>query len=187
MRRNYRACVEKAEAKFPAVPVSAFSGKQTGPLKVSLLASARRPSTNAGSSKMRSTWIKSAVPLMAAMALIGCGDSEDGGSDGEEAAVRKVMTDLQEASRKGDGKRICTEIFTPKLASSVRTASKSKSCAKEVRTKTFSSKARINVEKVTVRDAANAQATIKEANGQTSNVFLVKQGGKWRVRGVRPA
>lgn len=29
--------MEKAEAKFPAVPVSAFSGKQTGPLKVSFV------------------------------------------------------------------------------------------------------------------------------------------------------
>ena len=35
---HYRACVEKAEAKFPAIPVSAFSGKQTGPLKVSFTA-----------------------------------------------------------------------------------------------------------------------------------------------------
>jgi hypothetical protein len=34
---HYRACVEKAEAKFPAVPVSAFTGKQTGPLKVSFV------------------------------------------------------------------------------------------------------------------------------------------------------
>ena len=34
---HYRGCVEKAQAKFPAVPVSAFAGKQTGPLKVSFV------------------------------------------------------------------------------------------------------------------------------------------------------
>lgn len=34
---HYRACVEKAEAKFPAVPVSAFTGRATGPLKVSFV------------------------------------------------------------------------------------------------------------------------------------------------------
>ena len=34
---HYRACVEQAEAKFPAVPVSAFGGKETGPLKVSFV------------------------------------------------------------------------------------------------------------------------------------------------------
>jgi hypothetical protein len=32
---NTRACVEKAEAQYPAVPVSAFTGRDTGPLKVS--------------------------------------------------------------------------------------------------------------------------------------------------------
>jgi hypothetical protein len=31
------SCVEKAEAKFPATPVSAFNGKATGPLKVSFV------------------------------------------------------------------------------------------------------------------------------------------------------
>ena len=140
---------------------------------------------------MRSLWIKSAVPLMAAVSLVGCGDSKDGGSEdkasADEQAVRKVMADLQTAAREGDGKQICTEIFTVKLAGSVRKASKSKSCAKEVKTKVFSPKAKINVKKVTVGNSGNARATITEANGKTSNVFLVKQGGKWRVRGVRPA
>jgi hypothetical protein len=32
-----RACVEEAAAKYPAVPVSAFSGRDTGPLKVSFV------------------------------------------------------------------------------------------------------------------------------------------------------
>ena len=31
------SCVDKAEAKFPATPVSAFNGKTTGPLKVSFV------------------------------------------------------------------------------------------------------------------------------------------------------
>jgi len=140
---------------------------------------------------MRLTSIKGAVPLMAAVAIVGCGDSNDGGSGGnasaDEQAVRKVMADLQTASREGDGKQICTEIFTVKLAGSVKKASKSKSCAKEVKTKVFSPKAKINVKKVTVGNSGNARATITEANGNTSNVFLVKQGGKWRVRAVRAA
>ena len=37
---HYRACVEKAAAKYPAVPVSAFVGKDksaVGPLKVSFV------------------------------------------------------------------------------------------------------------------------------------------------------
>jgi hypothetical protein len=32
---NTQACVAKANAQYPAVPVSAFTGRDTGPLKVS--------------------------------------------------------------------------------------------------------------------------------------------------------
>jgi hypothetical protein len=32
---RYRSCIARAEAQYPAVPVSAFTGRATGPLKVS--------------------------------------------------------------------------------------------------------------------------------------------------------
>jgi len=32
-----QTCLAKAQAKYPAVPVSAFSGRQTGPVKVSFI------------------------------------------------------------------------------------------------------------------------------------------------------
>jgi hypothetical protein len=32
---RYQSCIARAEAAFPAVPVSAFTGRTTGPLKVS--------------------------------------------------------------------------------------------------------------------------------------------------------
>ena len=32
---RYRGCIARAEAEFPAIPVSAFTGEATGPLKVS--------------------------------------------------------------------------------------------------------------------------------------------------------
>jgi hypothetical protein len=34
---HYRSCIAKAEARYPAVPVSAFTGRQTGPVKVSFV------------------------------------------------------------------------------------------------------------------------------------------------------
>ena len=37
MESHYRSCVAAAEARFPAVPVSAVNGEQTGPLKLSFL------------------------------------------------------------------------------------------------------------------------------------------------------
>jgi len=34
---RYRSCIARAEAQYPAVPVSAFTGRATGPLKVSFV------------------------------------------------------------------------------------------------------------------------------------------------------
>ena len=32
---RYRSCIARAEAEYPAIPVSSFTGEATGPLKVS--------------------------------------------------------------------------------------------------------------------------------------------------------
>ena len=131
------------------------------------------------------------------VALAGCGSgSKDTSGDQktdaankatDNTAVKQVMTDLQSASRAGDGKRICTQIFTPKLANSVTTSAKSGSCAREVRKNLFSRNAQIAVQNIDLPNAVNATAVIKEANGSTSTVFLVKQSGRWRIRSVAPA
>ena len=132
----------------------------------------------------------------AAVALAGCGSdssakktpaADTATKTADNTAVKQVMSDLQTASRAGDGKRICTQIFTPKLANSVTTSAKSGSCAKEVRKKLFSPKAQIAIQNIDLPNAANATAVIKEANGNTSTVSLVKQSGRWRIRGVGPA
>ena len=132
----------------------------------------------------------------AAVALAGCGSdssakktpaADTATKTADNTAVKQVMSDLQSASRAGDGKRICTQIFTPKLANSVTTSAKSGSCAREVRKKLFSRKARIAIQNIDLPNAANATAVIKEANGSTSTVFLVKQSGRWRIRSVGPA
>jgi len=144
----------------------------------------------------RLTGLTAAAVAVAATALAGCG----GGSSAAQkpagdtatraegsSAVKQVMADLQAASRAGDGKRICTQIFTPKLANAVTQSAASGSCAREVRKKLFSRKARITVQNVDVPNTANATATIKEANGNTSTAFLVRQSGRWRIRSVQPA
>ena len=94
------------------------------------------------------------------------------------------MSDLESASREGDGERICNQIFTPKLSNSVTRASTSGSCASEVKDKLFSPETKIEVENIDVPDEPNATATVKESNGNTSTVFLVKQSGRWRIRSV---
>jgi hypothetical protein len=124
------------------------------------------------------------------LVAVGCGGSDDDATSkpsGVETSVRKVLSGLQAAAVAGDGKRICTEIFTPKLAHSVATSSKSGSCAEEVRRNLFSPATRLTVQSVTVADDANATATVNEASRKTSTVFLVRQSGRWRIRSVQAA
>ena len=131
------------------------------------------------------TRIKTAGLLLVVGALgplAGCG-----GGDSDRDAVDKVLSNLESASRDGDGARICDEIFTPKLAASVSRSSDSGKCATEVKAKLFSPDAEIDVEKINVGDESSATATVKEANGNVSKVFLVKQDDQWRIRGVAPA
>lgn len=124
-----------------------------------------------------------------AMAVAGCGGSKDKPDPkaGESTAIRTVLHELQKASIAGDGALICNEVFTPKLANSVTRSAKSGSCAKEVRKNLFSPSTRLTVQAVSVADAANGTATVKEANGNTSTVFFVRQSGRWRIRGIQPA
>ncbi len=130
-----------------------------------------------------------------AVAFAGCGGKDSSADNqrqpdtkaADEAAVTKVLGQLQQASVAGDGRRICTQIFTPKLANSVTESAKSGSCAKEVKAKLFSPRTRLTVQDVTVTDPANATAIIKEATGNTSTVFFVRQSGRWRIRSVQPA
>jgi len=131
------------------------------------------------------SWFLAAAVLAA---LVGaCGDDSDSDGTSDAKAVAQVMTALNVASRAGDGERICGELFTPKLAKSVSTSSSSGACAVEVKAKLFSPEAKISVRNIDVPDEANASATVKEANGNVSRIFLVKQSGQWRIRGVAPA
>ena len=126
------------------------------------------------------------IALALAAPAVGCGGGDDDG-EADQDAVQQVMQDLQAASRDGDGERICNQIFTPKLSDSVTRESDSGSCAAEVKAKLFSPETEIEVQNVNVPDDANATATVREANGNTSTVFLVKQSGRWRIRSVTPA
>jgi hypothetical protein len=131
-----------------------------------------------------------ALLAVSALAAGGCGGSDGNATakrSGEETAVRKALSNLQAAAVAGNGKRICTDIFTPKLANSVTSSSKSGSCAKEVRRNLFSPTTRLTVQSVTVADKANATAKVKEASGKMSTVFFVRQSGLWRIRSVQAA
>lgn len=130
------------------------------------------------------------LAMSASLAVGGCGGSDDdtaGQPSRDETSVRRLLSDLQTAAVAGDGKRICTQIFTPKLAQSVAASSKSGSCPEEVRRNLFSPATRLTVQNVKIADEATATATVQEASRRTSRVFLVRQSGRWRIRSVQPA
>jgi hypothetical protein len=139
----------------------------------------------------RGVAVRVAAVACVAAGLPGCGGGEakkpPPPGDTERAAVKRVLADLQAASRAGQGKRICNDIFTVKLANSVTRSSKSGSCAREVRNNLFSRQTQITVQRIDMGTASDATATVTEQNGNTSKVFLVKQAGQWRIRGVQPA
>jgi hypothetical protein len=128
--------------------------------------------------------------LVAAAALGACGgDDDDEGQatvPAQQRAILSTIEDLQAASRRGDAARICDDIFTETLAASIRRASKH-SCAAEVRETLVSPDARISVARGIRVKGSRATATVREQNGDTSRVSLVKDGDVWRIERIRPA
>ena len=48
MESHYQSCVSAAQARFPATPVSALSGEETGPLKLSFVVERQRAVRDCG-------------------------------------------------------------------------------------------------------------------------------------------
>jgi hypothetical protein len=128
-----------------------------------------------------------------AAAAAGCGGSnaEQSGQQAPSALpaaqreVLGVVDALQRASRRGDGRTICADIFTPQLARSIATAAK-RSCAKEVRARVFSPRAQFSVARDIAVTGERSTAIIRDQSGNVSKLFLVKQGGRWRIDRVEP-
>ena len=132
-------------------------------------------------------------PALAVLAmsipLAGCGGS-DPETPAKQAAPTTVSGDqrgilgtveaLQKASRSGDGKGICTDIFTAQLVRSIETSAK-RSCVKEVSDTLVSPDAAISVGRDIEVAGARATATIREQNSNVSKLFLLKQDGEWRI------
>jgi hypothetical protein len=133
--------------------------------------------------------IATAAAVAAAAALAGCGESKDAKpapvASGEQRAVLGTIDALQSASRQGDADKICDEIFTETLAKSIRDASK-RSCEKEVQRTLISPDAQISVGRQIDIKGSRATAMVREQNGNTSTVFLVKDGDRWRIERIKP-
>lgn len=130
--------------------------------------------------------------LLTVAALPGCGGSDDTTATQPQApvasdqrAVLETIDALQTASRRGDGQKICAELFTTELARSIQKAAK-RSCATEVRRRLFRPGASISVQRGIEVSGTNATAVIREQNGVISTLHMLKRADDWRINRVIP-
>ena len=108
--------------------------------------------------------------------LAGCGDDD---SDSPEKEITVVVSELQDASRAGNGAQICNDLFTENLAISVTNASKQE-CADEVAENIASDDAEFKLENLKV-NGNNATGQVVDQRGQRSAVLFQREGDSWRI------
>ena len=128
--------------------------------------------------------------MTAVAALAGCGSSDKDSTpaqkpqaavvSGSERGILTTVDALQTASRKGDGRAICGDLFTPQLVKSVEAAAE-RSCAKEVRKRLFTPDAEISVGRDIKVTGDRGSAVVREQNGNVSTLSLLKQSSQWRI------
>jgi hypothetical protein len=138
--------------------------------------------------------LPSLAVVLAVAALPGCGGSDkqpapaekpSASVSGNERGILATVDALQTASRKGNGQKVCADLFTPRLAKSVAAAAK-RSCAQEVRRNIFTPDAEISVGRQIEVVGNRGTAVIREQNGNVSKLSFVKQSGEWRIDRVTP-
>ena len=123
--------------------------------------------------------------LTSAAALAGCGGSEASSPAQQAKAAASVSNQqrgiigtvdaLQAASRKGDGQRICADIFTVHLVHSIETAAKH-SCATEVEDRLFTRKTEISVGRDIQVSGARGSAVDPRAERQRLQAHVAQEG-----------
>ena len=127
--------------------------------------------------------------VVAVTALAGCGSSDNAPPSaktpapvisGSQRGILATVDALQSASRKGDGRAVCVDLFTPELVKSVEATAK-RSCAKEVRKRLFAPDAEIAVGRDIKVTGDQATVVVREQNGNVSKLSLIRQSAQWRI------
>jgi hypothetical protein len=127
--------------------------------------------------------------LLVAVALPGCGGSDDTQTSGQvrddQRGILATIDALQTASRAADGARVCSSVFTSSLVLSIEKASK-RGCAAEVRERLFKPDESISVARNITVKGDTGTAVIREQDGSVSTLHLVRQDRTWRIDRVAP-
>jgi hypothetical protein len=126
-----------------------------------------------------------------ALAVVGCGGGDDGDKPGKNAKryfgdqrdVAQVVDNLVAASRAGDTKKICSEIFTARLAKSIG-AQAGGSCEAQVKNQLAQPNEDITIQQLAL-SGTRALATVKEQTQKTSRLVFVRVGDSWRLDAIQ--
>src|SRR5215210_987839 len=127
-----------------------------------------------------------ALLLLPALALGACGQSSkdsSGDFQGEQKAVAQAVEDLQDAGRKGDAGKICTDLLAPALVDRIKKASNG-ACDTVLDDALSDADAfELQVQKVSV-NGDRAEAVVESQAGdkkRTDTLQLQKVGGVWKI------
>lgn len=103
-------------------------------------------------------------------------------SGGKKAAAA-VVDELQAASRSGDTKAICNEVFSPQLASRVA-GQAGTTCEARVGKKLIGRRVTIIVQTLAITGKDTAVAQVVQRGGQRSRLQLARRDGRWQVDNI---
>ena len=141
--------------------------------------------------------VQTLTVLLAALAFavaLGCGSDHDQPApdeqkvpavSGEQRAILSTIDALQTASRRGDARKICSEVFTDRLAKSIPDPP-NRSCETEVRETLASPDTQLSVGRQIDIRGSRATVTVLDQDGRTSRLFLVKASDRWRIDRIEP-
>jgi hypothetical protein len=136
--------------------------------------------------------VRLSLPAIAAglaLAVSGCGG---GGGDegkneknfsGDKKPVAAAIDQLVDASHAGDANKICTQVFTPGLATAIASRAKS-TCVAVVQKQIVSPQEDITVTDIRIQ-GSNALATVREQNKNVTRLSLVQQDDGWRINAIQ--
>ena len=135
---------------------------------------------------MRRALALSCLPLCA-LAISGCTTKTSTSNfSGTEKTVAHTIAGLQSAVTAGEQKKICTEILSASVVSSLGGTKGCEAAIKEQVTEIDGTEADVKSVQVNGTTAtAEVKSTYSGKKGQLSQVTLVEEGGKWKVSAVK--
>lgn len=135
---------------------------------------------------MKLSTVCASLGIVGALGITGCGghnnDASTANADTSSAQITRVVDDLGQAARAGDGKRICDDIFSKALRDNVQRASRS-TCAEAVRAKIASPHTAYTVRSVRATNTAARVVVVDDAR-RSASLLLTRDSDSWRIASV---